>query len=111
MIFGLAADAEIMAAVQNTGRKTAILVGLETDVCVAQSAIGLLQKGYQVVVVADATASPGTDHEFGLERMRNAGVLISGVKGLVYEWIRTVDRAREFEEKFKEPGIPEGISL
>jgi len=59
MVFGLAEDHEIISAVKATGRKTAILVGLETDVCIAHSAIGLIQRGYQLVVVADATASPG----------------------------------------------------
>ena len=40
--FGLAADEKIMAAINTTGRKTAILVGLETDVYVAHSALGLM---------------------------------------------------------------------
>ena len=53
---------------RRSGRKTAVLVGLETDVCVAHSALGLLGHGYQVAVVADATGSPGTAHGFGLER-------------------------------------------
>jgi nicotinamidase-related amidase len=112
MIFGLAADPEIMAAVKNTGRKTAILVGFDTDVCVAHSAIGLIQHGYQVVVVADATGSPGTAHKFGLERMRRAGVLVSSVRSLYYEWIRTVDRNSEFGKKYaKELGRPDGVAL
>jgi nicotinamidase-related amidase len=38
----LAAEPAIMAAVEATGRRTADLVGAETDVCVAQSAVGLL---------------------------------------------------------------------
>jgi nicotinamidase-related amidase len=45
MTFGLADNPDILATVKNTGRKTAILVGLETDVCVAHSALGLLQNG------------------------------------------------------------------
>jgi nicotinamidase-related amidase len=112
MTFGLAADEKIMAAINNTGRKTAILVGLETDVCVAHSALGLLQKGYQVAVVADATGAPGQAHEYGLERMKQAGVVISNVKSLFYEWIRTVDRYIEFMEKYeKEIGEPQNIIM
>ena len=99
MTFGLAAEPEIMAALERTGRKTALLVGLETDVCVAHSAIGLLQAGYRVVAVADATASPGTGHAFGLERMRGAGALVLGFKGLYYEWQRTVERADRFHAR------------
>ncbi len=102
MTFGLAANEKIMAAINNTGRKTAILAGLETDVCVAHSALGLLQEGYQVAVVADATGAPGKAHEYGLDRMKQAGVVISNVKSLFYEWIRTVDRCVEFMEKYEE---------
>jgi len=112
MTFGLAADEKIMAAINITGRKTAILVGLETDVCVAHSALGLQQKGYQVAVVADATGAPGKAHEYGLARMKQAGVVISNVKSLFYEWIRTVDRCVEFLAKYeKEIGEPPNIIM
>jgi nicotinamidase-related amidase len=112
MVFGLASDPEILGAVKKTGRKTAILVGIETDVCVAHSAIGLLENGFKVAVVADATDSPGTAHEVGLERMRGAGVLVTSVKSVYYEWLRTVQRAIEFREKYEhEIGHPKNIVL
>jgi nicotinamidase-related amidase len=112
MIFGLAADNEIMAAVNNTGRHTAILVGFETDVCIAHSAIGLQQQEYKVAAVSDASASPGRAHEIGIERMRRAGVVISSVKSLFYEWLRTVERCEIFMQKYKkEIGLPHGIVL
>ncbi len=112
MTFGLAADEKIMTAIRNTGRKTAILVGLETDVCVAHSAIGLQQEGYQVAVVADATGAPSKAHEYGLERMKQAGIVISNVKSLFFEWVRTVDRCVEFLEKYQEElGAPHNIIL
>ena len=112
MVFGLAAESEIMAAVKNAGRHTAILVGFETDVCVAHSALGLMQQSYKVAVVSDATASPGSAHEIGLERMRRAGVVISSVKSLFYEWVRTVARCDTFMQKYKkEIGLPQGIVM
>jgi nicotinamidase-related amidase len=112
LIFGLAGDPAILGALEQTGRRTAILVGLETDVCVAQSALGLLEQGYRVAAVADATGAPGTAHVFGLERMRDAGVIISSVKGLFYEWVRTVERAQRFHaECFGTLGAPEGVRL
>jgi nicotinamidase-related amidase len=106
MSFGLAADRKIMAAVQGTGRKTAVLIGLETDVCVAQSALGLLQHGYRVAALADATGSPGADHALGLDRMRGAGVIVLGSKGLYYEWLRTVERADSFRAQHAETVHP-----
>ena len=110
MIFGLAADPEILGDIQKTNRETAILLGLETDVCVAQSAIGLLEKGYRVAVIEDAVGSPGKAHQYGLARMKSAGVLLSNVKSLFYEWLRTVENSRNFyhthKEDLRDPGIP-----
>ncbi len=111
MIFGLADDPAILAAVVRTNRKTAILTGLETDVCVAQSALGLLARGYRVVAVADATGSPGTAHTAGLTRMRDAGVVIVNVKNLYYEWLRTVEQARRFRMECADLARPEGMRL
>jgi nicotinamidase-related amidase len=71
------------------------VVGFETDVCVAQSAVGLLDLGLRTVVVADATYSTGGHHRHGLERMTHAGVEYNHFKGLVFEWLRTIDYARE----------------
>jgi nicotinamidase-related amidase len=111
MVFGLAEDKEILSAIVETGRNTAILVGLETDVCVAHSALGLMRRGFEVVVVADGTGSPGLGHEIGLERVRRAGGLISSVKGVYYEWVRTVERDREFFERNRDMSPPDGLTL
>ena len=100
--FGLAENPEILADVEATNRKTAILVGTETDVCVAQSALGLMACGYQVVVLADAVATTAGDEQTGLNRMREAGAVISSVKAITYEWLRTVQNTARFFEKFPE---------
>jgi nicotinamidase-related amidase len=110
-VFDLAACPEIVADVRATGRRTVVLVGLETDVCVAHSALGLLELGYAVAVVADATSSPGTAHRFGLERMRDAGVAVLGTKNLFYEWVPTVEWANDLEERVRALGVPEGVIL
>lgn len=90
--FGVGGSPHIMEAASAHGRSTVVLVGLETDVCVAQSALTLLDAGVRVAVVSDAVASPDTSHEQGLQRMRDAGVVLIGTKGLAYEWVRAVDR-------------------
>ena len=88
--FGLAGTPEILNAVT---RPTAVLVGFETDVCVYQSAVGLLEQGKRVVVVEDATFSPGEMHARGLTRLRDAGARLTHAKALGYEWARTVEGA------------------
>lgn len=75
---------------------------METDVCVAQSAIGLLGEGYKVVTLQDAVASMDADEEIGLNRMRNAGVVISSTKALYYEWIRSVSRSASLKNRLAE---------
>jgi nicotinamidase-related amidase len=95
-VFDLAACPEILADVTRHGRSAIVLCGLETDVCVAQSALGLLGAGRRALVVEDAVGSPGEAHAQGLERLSRAGVELVGVKGLAYEWLGTVARATEF---------------
>lgn len=101
--FGLAGTPEILAAVRATGRGTAVVVGCETDVCVAQSAIGLREQGFTTVVVDDATFSPGEMHGRGLDRLASAGIARNHAKGVTYEWLRTVDDARAV---LGDPGLP-----
>jgi nicotinamidase-related amidase len=92
--FGLTGTPEIVARVEAAQRGTAVLGGFETDVCVAQSAVGLRQLGMRVVVVEDAVFSPGEMHGRGLARMSAAGVELNHCKGLAYEWARTLERSR-----------------
>jgi nicotinamidase-related amidase len=91
--FGLAGSPEILRAVHATGRGTAVLVGFETDICVYQSAVGLLDEQAAVIVVEDATFSPGEMHARGLTRLRDAGARLTHAKALAYEWARTVERS------------------
>jgi nicotinamidase-related amidase len=91
--FGLARTPEILGAVRDTGRGVAVVVGCETDVCVAQSAVGLADGGFRAVVVDDATFSPGEMHARGLERLAAAGVERNHAKGVTYEWLASVDEA------------------
>jgi nicotinamidase-related amidase len=93
-VFDLAADDAIRAAVQRTGRRHAVLAGLETDVCVLHSAVGLLEHGLAVSAVVDALFSPGEAQQAGLERLRQHGVDLISAKGVFYDWVRTPETAR-----------------
>jgi len=110
-VFGLAAVPAILAAIGHTGRRTVVITGFETDVCVAQSALGLLDEGYRVAVVVDATGSPGPMHRHGVRRMRDAGAIAVHAKGLYYEWVRTLEAARAFQAAYPDLARPPGFSL
>jgi nicotinamidase-related amidase len=101
--FGLAGTPVILEAVRDTGRGTVVVIGCETDVCVAQSAIGLQENGFECVVVEDATFSPGEMHERGLARVVAEGVARNHAKGVTYEWLRTVEDAHAV---FADPSLP-----
>ena len=102
--FALTGTRPIVDRIERTGRATAVLVGFETDVCVAQSAIGLRERGMRVVVVEDAVFSPGEMHRRGLERMVAEGVELNHCKGLAYEWTRTPENSRSV---LRDPAVGE----
>jgi nicotinamidase-related amidase len=96
VVFGLADQADILESVTGTGRRTAVLTGMETDVCIQHSAFGLAQRGFRVATVVDATASPHNGHDIGLDRMRAAGITLVSTKSLFFEWMRTLARCQAF---------------
>jgi nicotinamidase-related amidase len=103
--FGLCGCPAAVEAIAATGRRTAVLTGFETDVCVAQSAIGLLDLGYRTVVVDDAAyTTSDRDHAGGMARMTAAGVEPSRCKGLIFEWLREVAYAIEILDGAKDLG-------
>lgn len=79
--------------------------------CVAHSAIGLVQNGFQVVVLCDVTDSPGGAHVFGLERIKETEELVVSLKMLYYKWVRTVTTCKKMDENLKRIGYPNGIIL
>ena len=94
--FSLSACPAAVDAIRATDRNTLVVVGYETDVCVAQSAIELHDLGFRVVAPADLSCSGSADeHARGLERMLHSGVEPNSFKGLVFEWLRTIARAEE----------------
>jgi len=108
-IFGVAACPEIMTAIEATGRRTAVLCGFETDVCVTHSAAGLAAAGYRVVVAADAVYSPAGAQAFGLARLRDLGVELVHCKGIYFDWVRTLDDALAFERAHPDLAEPPGF--
>src|SRR5215475_4819985 len=110
-VFGLAGCPDIVDAVQSTGRRTAVLAGFETDVCVTHSAVGLADAGYRVAVAEDAVYSPFGAHVPGLARLRDLGIEMLHCKSIYYDWIRTLDAARGFESQHPDLADPPGFSL
>lgn len=67
-------------------RNTLILCGMESHICVAQTALAALREGYLVHVASDAVSSRTEwNWKIGLERMRSAGAVISSTEMVMYE--------------------------
>jgi len=76
-------------ALAATGRKQLILVGLETHVCILQSALALQSLGYQVYVIEDAVCSRKIDHKFyALQRMQQQGITLINYESVLFEWLK-----------------------
>lgn len=70
-------------------RQQIILCGMESHVCVLQTAIELQQAGYQVFVVEDAVCSRHKQHhQNALARLREAEIIITNVESVIFEWLR-----------------------
>jgi nicotinamidase-related amidase len=71
-------------------RTTIVLCGMESHICVAQTALAALREGYVVHVASDAISSRTEwNWKIGLERMRAAGAVISSTEMVVYEALRS----------------------
>jgi nicotinamidase-related amidase len=90
--FSCCAHPPLLDAIVSTGRKQILLVGIETHVCVYQTAMDLLARGMQVEVVADCAASRNpVNHQLGLARVQQAGGRITSVEIALFELLRTAD--------------------
>lgn len=66
-----------------------VLCGLETHVCVTQTAFDLLARGLRVFIAADAVASRhAIDHDIGLRRLESAGAVLTTTEAILFEWLR-----------------------
>lgn len=77
-------------ALTNLNRKNIILTGIESHICVYQSALALLEKGYNVYVVKNAVSSRKTkDYRTALELMRDYGAKLTCVETVLFELLKT----------------------
>jgi nicotinamidase-related amidase len=77
-----------LEAVQAGGRSQVAIVGMETHICVTQTALALEAAGMSVHVVADGCCSRrDVDHATALDRLRGEGVTVTVAESLLYEWL------------------------
>jgi nicotinamidase-related amidase len=87
--FSSAGAEPFSAALEAIGRPQAILFGMESHVCVLQSALELRAVRPEVFVVEDACCSRNEqNHANAMRRLRAAGVVVTNTESVVFEWLR-----------------------
>lgn len=88
MHFSCMEDPGFAEAFAALGRSQAVLTGMEAHICVVQTAASLVEEGYEVFVVSDATASRTLESEQAcLARLSAGGVGIVTTEMVVFEWL------------------------
>ena len=92
--FAAAREPACAARFAQLGRKTCVIAGMETHVCVLQTALSLKQAGYRPQVIADAVSSRrAEDKAAALARLRDAGVGLVTSEMVLFEWLGRGDDA------------------
>jgi len=92
--FDLTKEKKIRDHLARLKKKQMLVVGCETDVCVLQSCLGLIDLGYEVFVVEDLVFSSARDVEAAIARLQGAGAVFLTYKTLYYELVQAVGGSR-----------------
>ena len=77
---------EFIAQLEATGRKKVLIAGIETHICVYQTAAHLLEAGYEVEVLADCVSSrTAGNNEVGIQKMFQLGAKVTSVEMALFE--------------------------
>ena len=88
MVFSCMGSEKFHTALLETKRTQILLCGIETHICISQTAHDLLYGGFQTHVAPDAvTARTAEKHKLGMERIRDAQIRPVCAEAAVYEWL------------------------
>lgn len=97
-------EEEFRKKLKDLKRTTCILTGIESHICIEQTALDLLENDYSVHVVEDAISSrKKSDLETAINKMRSSGVIVTSTEIVMYELMKRADdnRFKEFLEIVK----------
>ena len=82
-------EVDVYLSSLDTPRQSFILCGIETHICVQQTALHLLEKGFQVHIVADGVSSSHrADRNTALDALRQAGAFVTSTESVLFELMR-----------------------
>lgn len=87
--FSCCGSSEFLEKLKNTGKKNIILIGIETHVCVLQTALDLLSEGFQPIIIEDCVSSRSLiNKKIAIQRMLHEGCIISTYESILFELCR-----------------------
>ncbi|MFY8160153.1 MAG: hydrolase [Candidatus Kapaibacteriota bacterium] len=104
MEFSCADNLTMLNKINEIGRKNILLFGIETHVCILQTAIDLKEKGYIPIVIEDCVSSRNiNDKKIAIERLKSEGVIISTMESILFELCRVsgTDRFKSISKLVK----------
>jgi hypothetical protein len=108
--FDLTKEKPIRAHLKRLQKKEVIVAGCETDVCVLQSCLGLLELGFEVFAVEELLFSSARNVDAAVARLRSEGVTFLSYKTLYFELIEAVSGGPHAEKMLASFGeFPEDI--
>jgi len=93
---------DFVSTLEKLERKTLVVAGLETHICVLQTVYDALERGYDVVVAVDAIGSQlASDHEYGVRAIEKLGAVLLPAESIVYWLLKSAEHPK-FKEALEE---------
>ena len=93
--FSCCAEERFNSKLKGLSRQQILLCGIETHVCIYQTAVDLLRKGFLVEVIADAVSSRTLENkQLAITRMQAEGVSVTSVEMALFELLRTAEHPK-----------------
>ncbi len=92
MSFSCCSNSDFMKTLETLGRRQVLVCGVEAHICVYQTALDLLNRGYEVQVVADGVSSRTLENKrIGLARASAAGAGVTSAETVLFELLKTAE--------------------
>ena len=93
MTFRCIPSDQLMDKIYASRKRNILICGIETHVCIQQSALDFIAKGFNVFIPIDATGSRKLiDHDTSIKRMSSSCIQITTTESAIFEWCKTADR-------------------
>jgi len=88
--FSAMLESEFAGKIRTLGKKQIVIGGIETHICVLQTAADLIKEGFEVYIVKDCCASRNKkEYKAGLELMMQYGAKLTCTEIVLFEWLKT----------------------